>query len=153
MRARRPRASARWDSEDGFVLPLALVVLVLLSMIVATGLYSARHDLWSARSGREAVVALAAADAGASRVLATWSQTVPQLPPPGDSVVVDWQTLPDGSEYRSVVYRPPVGPDQTPSPRVVLTTTGRTRTGGGSRGRVGHGSGRTGRVRRLRRGA
>ncbi|HSG48953.1 MAG TPA: hypothetical protein VLA43_14125, partial [Longimicrobiales bacterium] len=95
--------------EAGFVLPVALFALVALSMVSATGLYVARSDLRSAQATHHAAVALAAADAGASRTVATWGMVVPTLPAPGDSLVIDWQTLPDGSLYRSVVVRAQVG--------------------------------------------
>jgi type II secretory pathway pseudopilin PulG len=119
--------------EGGFVLPVALFVLVVLSMISATGLYVARSDFRAAQATRQAAVALAAADAGASRTVATWSLAVPSLPAPGDSLVVDWQTLPDGSLYRSVVVRAPVGGGETAAPRVLVHTTGRVAPPGDAR--------------------
>lgn len=122
-RGRIPRKGR--SADGGFVLPVALLALVLLPMISATGLYVARSDFRAALATRQAAVALAAADAGAARTVATWAQAVPSLPAPGDSVVVDWQTLPDGSLYRSVVIRAPVGLGETASPRVLVRTTGR----------------------------
>jgi len=109
--------------EDGFVLPVALLVLVVLTMVSVTGLYTARSDYRAAEATRQAAVALAAADAGAARTVALWAQAVPALPVPGDSVVVDWQDLPDGSRYRSVVRRAPVGAGETPVNRVLVHTT------------------------------
>jgi hypothetical protein len=121
------RAHLRAQREGGFALPVALLVLVLLSMVSATGLYVARSDYRAAEATRHAAVALAAADAGASRTIATWAQLVPTLPAPGDSIVLGWQSLPDGSEYRSVVARAPVGAAESPAPRVLLRTTGKLR--------------------------
>lgn len=119
--------------EEGFVLPVALVVMVLLSMIAAAGIYSSRNDLRAAFAAKEAAVALAAADAGASRTIALWSLEVPALPTPGDSVIVDWQMLPDGSSYRSTVFRTPIGPDETATSTVILYTTGQVPPPGNAR--------------------
>lgn len=129
----RTRPVVERGGEGGFVLPVALLVLVLLSMIGATGLYVARGDFRAAQATRQAAVALAAADAGAGRTLATWSQVVPALPAPGDSLIVDWQTLPDGSLYRSVVVRAPVGAGETAPPRALVHTTGRIAPPGDAR--------------------
>jgi type II secretory pathway pseudopilin PulG len=119
--------------EEGFVLPLALVVMVLLSMITAAGLYSSRNDLRAALAAKEAALALIAADAGANRTVALWNLHVPALPLPGDSIIVDWQALPDGSTYRSTVFRPPVGPDETPTTQMILYTTGQSPPPSGAR--------------------
>jgi len=119
-----PRASLR-GNEAGFVLPVALLVLVLLSMMSAAGLYTARADFRAAAATRHAAVALAAADAGSARTIALWSLAVPTLPVPGDSLILDWQTLPDGSMYRSVVMRAPVGAGDVAPARVMVRTVGR----------------------------
>lgn len=130
---KRPGPSRRAARQGGFVLPVALVVLVLLSLISAAGLHSARSHFRSAEAARQAAVALAAADAGSARTVALWSTTVPVLPPPGDSLVLTWQTLPDGSRYRSVVLRAPVGATETAGPMVLLRTTGRAAPPGTAR--------------------
>jgi len=115
------------------VLPVALFVLVVLSMISATGLYVARSDFRAAAATRQAAVALAAADAGASRTIALWGLTVPTLPPPGATVVVDWQALPDGSLYRSEISRAPVAAGDPAPQRVLVRTTGRVAPPGDAR--------------------
>lgn len=133
---RRPGPPAPRDiryHHGGFVLPVALLALVLLPMVGITGLWVARSDYRAAQATRQAAVALAAADAGAARTVATWSQVVPTLPGPGDSLVVDWQTLPDGSLYRSVVIRAPVGVGEAVAPRVTVRTTGRVAPPGDGR--------------------
>ena len=131
-----PQARARSGPDirrAGFILPVALVALVLLTMISSAGLYSARNDFRAARAVHQAAVALAAADAGANRTIATWARWVPTLPVAGDSIVIDWQVLPDGSEYRSVVHRAPVEAGGTAPSRVMVHTTGRIRPPGRAR--------------------
>lgn len=120
----RPSHTLAPGHDGGFVLPVALFVLVLLSMISATGIYVARADFRAAAATRQAAVALAAADAGASRTIALWSQLVPVLPAPGATVVLDWQTLPDGSLYRSEVTRAPVAAGDPAPQRVLVRTIG-----------------------------
>lgn len=128
-----PTAETRARDQGGFVLPVALLVLVLLAMISATGLHLARSDYRAAEATRQAAVALAAADAGAARTVSLWSQAVPALPPAGDSVVLDWQELPDGSLYRSVVHRSSVAEGESAPPRVLMRTTARVRPPGTAR--------------------
>jgi hypothetical protein len=117
----------RWwlRSRAGFALPVALVLLVLLAMMSTTGLYVARSDFRAAQATRHAALALAAADAGATRTIATWAQAVPTLPNPGDSIDLGWQSLPDGSQFNSLVVRPPIGVGETAGSWVVLRTVGR----------------------------
>lgn len=134
MSARHAQVRLGLPSGDGgFVLPVALVVLLILAMITSVGLYASRNDFRAAEATHQAAVALAAADAGASRLVATWAQSVPALPVPGDSLIIDWQALPDSSLYRSVVYRAPVGAGATPSSTVTVRTTGRVRPPGTAR--------------------
>lgn len=128
-----PHPGTRGRDQGGFVLPVALLVLVLLAMISVTGLHLARSDYRAAEATRQAAVALAAADAGAARTVALWSQAVPALPPAGDSLVVDWQELPDGSLYRSVVLRSSVATGEIAPPRVLVRTTALVRPPGTAR--------------------
>ncbi|GMV06483.1 MAG: hypothetical protein AMXMBFR53_27590 [Gemmatimonadota bacterium] len=125
--------SSRSGREGGFVLPVALLVLVLLSLISAAGLHSARSQFRSAEAAHQAAVALAAADAGVALTLVRWAAAVPTLPPPGDSLTLPWESLPDGSLYRSVLVRAPVGVGDPASPMVLLRTTGRVAPPGTAR--------------------
>ena len=59
--------------------------------------------------------------------------TVPTLPAAGDSLVVDWQTLPDGSRYRSVLRRAPVAAGGSAADRVLMRTTAVVRPPGTAR--------------------
>ncbi len=129
----RPLVARRTSDEGGFVLPVALFVLVILAMVSVTGLYTSRNEYRAAEATRQAAVALAAADAGAARTLALWGTVVPTLPAAGDSLVLDWQSLPDGSRYRSVVRRAPVATGGSPASRVLVRTTAVVRLPGTAR--------------------
>jgi hypothetical protein len=129
----RPLAACIPAGEGGFVLPVALFVLVILAMVSVTGLYTSRNEYRAAEATRQAAVALAAADAGAQRTLSLWATAVPTLPAAGDSLVLDWQTLPDGSRYRFVLRRAPVAAGGTAAGRVLLRTTAVVRPPGTAR--------------------
>lgn len=127
------RASLIPRGEGGFVLPVALFVLVILAMVSVTGLYTSRNEYRAAEATRQAAVALAAADAGAQRTLALWTTAVPALPAAGDSLVLDWQTLPDGARYRAVLRRAPVAAGESAAGRVLMRTTAVVRPPGTAR--------------------
>ncbi|HSW29793.1 MAG TPA: hypothetical protein VLH75_09965 [Longimicrobiales bacterium] len=129
----RPLVACVPGGEGGFVLPVALFVLVVLAMVSVTGLYTSRNEYRAAEATRQAAVALAAADAGAQRTLALWATAVPALPAAGDSLLLDWQTLPDGSRYRSVVRRAPVAVGGTAAGRVLMRTIAVVRPPGTAR--------------------
>ncbi|MHB1192176.1 MAG: hypothetical protein ACYC6F_03940 [Longimicrobiales bacterium] len=133
LRGARPLAACMPGGEGGFVLPVALFVLVILAMVSVTGLYTSRNEYRAAEATRQAAVALAAADAGAQRTLALWAAAVPALPAAGDSLILDWQSLPDGSRYRSVVRRAPVAVGGTAANRVLVRTTAVVRPPGTAR--------------------
>jgi len=92
-------------SKGGFVMPLALVVLVAVSMMVATSLQVSISDFHANRSARLATTALYAAEAGAQRTLVDWSTLPFGTLSPGDSAISGWQQLPGGATYQSTVHR------------------------------------------------
>jgi hypothetical protein len=110
-------------NRRGFTLPLALVILVAVSMMVATSVHVSLSDFHSNRGGRLAARALFAAEAGSQHTIARWESGPYGSLVPGDSVSSGWTTLPDGSRYRSVVTRLDDGSDDSPLYRV--TTEGR----------------------------
>jgi len=91
--------------DDGFVMPLALVVLVAASMMVATSLHLAISDFHANRSARLSAGALYAADAGVQKTLADWGTLPISTLGPGDSTISGWVGLPGGASYHSTVLR------------------------------------------------
>lgn len=91
--------------HDGFAIPAAVFVIVVLTLVALAGLYVAQSNSTANTGIRLSLRALYAADAGATEVIATWDRgTFLQLNP-GDSAVTEWRTLPDGSKYRTSVLR------------------------------------------------
>lgn len=110
-------------NRRGFVLPLALVVMVALSVIAVTVLQVTTSDLMANRSMRLASRALFAAEAGADRTIASWSSGPYAILAAGDSVSTGWKSLPDGAAYRSTVLR--VDDGSAPTPIFLIRTDGR----------------------------
>jgi len=92
-------------NRHGFALPLALAMMVALSVMAITSLQVALADHDANRGARTAAKALYAAEAGADRTLATWQSGPWSALSPGDSAATAWTSLPDGSQYQSVVLR------------------------------------------------
>ncbi len=89
----------------GFAIPIAIFVIVVLSLLALTGLYVAQNNAAANTAVRRSWKAFYAANAGATRTMATWDRATFASLSPGDSVVGSWQTLPDGSQFRSSVLR------------------------------------------------
>jgi len=112
-------------NRDGFVMPLALVVLVAISLLAVTALQLAVTDFRANRGTRVAHRALFAAEAGAHSILARWSSGPYASMSPGDSAATAWEELPDGSVYRGVVLRVDDGVDDDVGPLFRVTAEGR----------------------------
>ena len=123
MRDLSPSLPSRMGTA-GFAIPVALFVLVVMSMIAMAGIYVARTNLAASLGIRRSARALYAADAGAVLGLATWDHASISVLNPGDSVDLGWDTLPDGGSYRTVVQRVD---DGAPGTRGIfrVRTTGR----------------------------
>lgn len=113
MRAMRRRS--RRQAREGFAIPVAILVIVVVSMLALGGVYVALGNLASDTAVRRSWKALYAADAGAARVVATWDRTAYGALNPGDSVDTGWRPLPDGSSYRTIVLRVDAGAAGTPA--------------------------------------
>jgi hypothetical protein len=110
--------------HDGFAIPAAVFVIVVLTLVAIAGLYVAQSNATANTGIRLSLRALYAADAGSNQVIGTWSSSRYRLLNPGDSVTTEWRTLPDGSQYRTTVLRVDDGqPDGAPLYR--LQTMGR----------------------------
>ncbi len=110
-------------NRNGFILPLALVIMVTVSMVAVTALQVSVTDFQANRGSRLAVRALYAADAGSQRTIARWESGPYGALEPGDSVVSGWASLPDRSQYRTVVRRLDDGTAE--DPMFSLLTEGR----------------------------
>jgi hypothetical protein len=92
--------------REGFVLPVAISVLVILSLSVIAALLSADDEGRSARAMRESSTAFYAAEAGMHAVYAGWSDIAGiDTLDPGESITLDWVTLAGGSKYRATIHR------------------------------------------------
>ena len=117
-----------YGQSRGFALPVAVFVMMVVSLLALNGLYVARNNATANTAARRGMKALYAADAGATRVLATLDTTTLGALNPGDSLDLGWRTLPDGSTYRTVVLRVDGGLVGT-TPLYRLRTIGRPGAG------------------------
>lgn len=91
--------------DGGFALPVAIVILVAVSIMAVSALRIALEDFQANRSSRLAGRALYAAEAGAQRTLVRWTSSSFGGLPPGDSASTGWVQLPSRAVYQSVVVR------------------------------------------------
>jgi hypothetical protein len=95
----------RTRRHNGFAIPAAVFVIVILTVLAISGLYVAQNNATANTGIRNSLKALYAADAGATQVIGTWDRAEFLQLDPGDSVVTEWRTLPGGSQYRTSVLR------------------------------------------------
>jgi hypothetical protein len=110
--------------HDGFAIPAAVFVIVVLTLVAIAGLYIAQSNATANTGIRLSLRALYAADAGANQVIGTWGSSRYRLLNPGDSITTEWRTLPDGSQYQTTVLRVDDGRVDNP-PLYRLQTIGR----------------------------
>ncbi len=93
--------------QRGFVLPTVFTALVFLTIIALGALATAGDESRAARAMRESTLAFYAAEAGLQAALGGWDSLSSEIAAlaPGDSLVMDWQTLAGGTAYRAVVQR------------------------------------------------
>ncbi len=111
----------------GFIIPAAIVSMVVISLLALTGLYIAQNDVTANIGLSNSMKAFYAADAGAGQVLANWDPNAATELNPGDSIVTGWRTLDDGSVYRTSLLRIDAGLSDTSFYR--LRTIGRPGAG------------------------
>ncbi len=117
------RIAGKQRDEGGFVLPVVMFGLLLMSVIALLGLVTSEDEMRASRAMRESSAAFYAAEAGMNRVYAEWDSYQASIDAlvPGDSLDLGWQSLDNGAEYRAVVHRWDAG-DQ---PIYQLTVEGR----------------------------
>lgn len=131
--ARRSGRRASPGDRGGFVLPVVLMLLMVLSTVTVFFLITGSDQQRAGRAMRESARAFYAADAGLNLVLAEWDslQYDTLMTTTGDSVVLDWRTLDNGDSYRARLIR--VDGDTLPSGLLFsVDVTGRG-AGGGQR--------------------
>jgi hypothetical protein len=95
----------RLHRSQGFAIPAAIFVIIVVSLLALAGLYVAQNNATANVGIARGQEALYAADAGATQVIGTWNRSEYRMMNPGDSIDTGWRTLPDGSEYRTSILR------------------------------------------------
>ena len=121
--------SPKLQNRCGFVLPVVLFGLVIMSTLAVAALLTSSDELLSSRAMRISSSAFYAAEGGLHQIYATWS-SYPAIDSiaPGDSLDLGWHTLDNGASYRTVVHRWDAG--KPPMYQVVVEGRGRSGTGG-----------------------
>ncbi len=92
-------------NRQGFVLPIVVFGIAVMSIIVVASLSIASDEQRASRAVRESTLSLYAAEAGLRQTYGTWPSTQVNALNPGDSVDLGWQSLPNSSKYRTVIHR------------------------------------------------
>ena len=129
--ARRSGSRAAPGDTGGFVLPVVLLLLMVLSTVSVFFLISGSDQQRAGRAMRESARSFYAADAGVNAVMANWDslQYDTLLAGSGDSVDLGWTTLDEGSTYRAMIHRVDGGGD-LPHYSVEVTGVGPPPLGG-----------------------
>jgi hypothetical protein len=96
------------NSRDGFVLPMVVFAVAVMSIIVIASLATSSDERRASRAVRETTLAEYAADAGLRQTYGSWPVAAVTALNPGDSLDLGWQTLPNSGNsgrYRAVIYR------------------------------------------------
>jgi hypothetical protein len=96
------------NSREGFVLPMVVFAVAVMSIIVIASLATSSDERRASRAVRETTLAEYAADAGLRQTYGSWPVAAVKALNPGDSLDLGWQTLPNSGnsgKYRAVIYR------------------------------------------------
>ncbi|HSG80605.1 MAG TPA: pilus assembly PilX N-terminal domain-containing protein, partial [Gemmatimonadota bacterium] len=98
--------SGRLRDRAGFVLPVVVFGLLIMSVMAVAAMLTAGDENQAARAMRESSLAFYAAEAGLHAVYANWNniEEIDSLKP-GESLTLDWQGLSSGASYRATIYR------------------------------------------------
>jgi len=105
MMALQRDTGRRLTGREGFVLPIVIFGLVLMSTVAVAALLTADDEQRSSRAMRESAAAFYAAEAGVNEVWATWPDSQVSELAFGDSLDLGWQTLAGGASYRALIHR------------------------------------------------
>ncbi len=104
--SRGHRRSDRLSRDSrGFIIPAAIVAMIVVSLMALTGLYVAQNTASANIGISNSWKALYAADAGAKQILLNWKAEPLRNLAPGESFDTGWRTLDNGSVYRTQVMR------------------------------------------------
>ena len=117
--------------RKGFILPVGLFALILMTVLMVAGLGQGLDERRSTRNLRESGVALYVAEAGMARTIGTWPAGAGTLNP-GDSLNLGWTTLSNGSKYRAVIHRVDDGASGTKLWNIFIEGVGAGSLGGRS---------------------
>src|SRR5256885_4933314 len=126
----RARVLHRLARSHGFALPVAIFVLVLMSIVAVAALWASDNERRSDRAMRSGSASFDAAEAGLEQQWGTWSDSVAKTLRPGESVGFGAKTLENGSSYHVVMHR--VDNGGTPIFEMVSEGRGAPRYGGES---------------------
>src|ERR1051326_3122737 len=90
--------------RKGFILPMGLFALILMTVLMVASLGQGLDERRSTRNLRESGVALYVAEAGMNRTIGTWPAGASTLGP-GDSLNLGWPTLGNQSKDRAAIHR------------------------------------------------
>jgi hypothetical protein len=96
------------NSRKGFVLPMVVFAVAIMSIIVVASLATSSDERRASRAVRESTLAEYAADAGLRQTYGAWPVAAAKALNPGDSLDLGWQALPNSGnagKYRAVIHR------------------------------------------------
>jgi hypothetical protein len=96
------------NSRKGFVLPMVVFAVAIMSIIVVASLATSSDERRASRAVRESTLAEYAADAGLRQTYGAWPVVAVKALNPGDSLDLGWQALPNSGnagKYRAVIHR------------------------------------------------
>ena len=101
--AERPIPPAR--PRRGFALASVIFAVAIMSIIMVAALSTSSDERRASRAVRESTLAEYTAEAGLRQTYGAWPSTQAKALNPGDSLDLGWQTLPNNSQYRTVIHR------------------------------------------------
>lgn len=116
------------EGERGFVLPVVVFGLVVMSILAVAAVVMSGDEHRAARAMRESSAAFYAAEAGIQEIWGFWDDTLVSGLSPGGSVDLGLKDIGYGSSYRAIIYRVD---DASTQPMYAMTVEGR---GGGLQG-------------------
>ncbi len=127
MQSRKIAVPAGLGERRGFVMPVVIFGLVLMSAVAVAALMTAGDELTSSQAMRDGSMAFYAAEAGLNEVYAIWAgiDSSISLLDPGETKTLDWRDVASGGKYQATVVRWDTGGSS--QPMFTLTVEGRGR--------------------------